>query len=168
MSIYIITQEEQNKTNLALCQALNVQYTEIPSGDILIDAQQKFGTLKGFKWSEESKKTRSNSKKGLFCYYDPTTFQESWHRNAPEGLIKGRNPNKIHGGKIGIYNAERSRKISEVNKGRQVWNKNKTHSDDTKIKMSNSAKMRPLICCTLCKKEIKGSNNFMQHIRGRH
>jgi hypothetical protein len=66
----------------------------------MIDSYQKFGILKGFKWSEESKESLSNSKKGLFCYYDPTTFQESWHENPPEGLIKGRNPNKKYGGKI--------------------------------------------------------------------
>jgi hypothetical protein len=168
MTIYIITQDEQNRTNLALCSLFDVYNNTQVLEDIILNTKSSSWPTRGFKWSEESKLNQSKSRIGLICCYDPLTLSERCLKSVPEGMIKGRSPKTKHGGKLGIYNTERSHKISEATKGRPVWNKGTTHSSDTKSKMSELAKRRPVICCIQCQKEIKGVSNFMQHLKAKH
>lgn len=169
MNIYIITKEEQHSTNEALCKKFNIENAVNCNEDfILTQIEGQIGPAHGLKWSKDSKLKLANSKRGLFCYYDPITLKESWHKDTPSYLIKGRSPKTKHGGKIGEYNNERNLKISASNKGRNVWNKGITHSEKTKHKMSELAILRPVICCIQCQKAVKGNSNFLQHLRAKH
>lgn len=74
---------------------------------------------------------------------------------------------KIHGGttlgkKLGPASEERKRKISEANKGhkRRLGSK---HSNETKSKMSEAAKNRPLLKCPKCGKEMQKANLSRYH-----
>jgi hypothetical protein len=53
-------------------------------------------------------------------------------------------------------------------KGKKRPELQKSHSTDSKVKMSIVCKNRPKTSCVLCKKVISGQSNFLQHYKFNH
>jgi hypothetical protein len=160
----------------SLCEILNITFIETP--DIsdqeliktpvdAISARTGWGKA-GVKRLPESNKLQSEAQKGKKWCHNPITFEEKLTHNIPTDWLLGRNPSKLHGGRLGVYNKSRSDKISASLKGRTSWNTGIGHSDETKEKFKSIAINRPMFSCPHCNKQIKGESNLKQHIRGRH
>jgi len=72
------------------------------------------------------------------------------------------------------YTEEQKRNISLSKKGKPSLFKGikrkptGPHKEDSKKKMSESCKNRPKTCCIICKREISGQSNFIQHLKFSH
>jgi hypothetical protein len=71
-------------------------------------------------------------------------------------------PNSTLGQKNKPCSEERKRKISEANKGKDRGPRG-PRSDETKNKMSNSAKNRPLFNCSVCGKAVQKQTLALYH-----
>ena len=160
----------------SLCEILNISFEEIPNlsdqelikiPEDAISARTGWGKP-GVKRLPESNKLQSEAQKGKKWCHDPISLQEKLTHDIPLGWVLGRNPLKQHGGRLGVYDAARAKKISDSNKGRTSWNTGIGHSEETKEKFKAIAINRPIFSCPHCDKKIKGKSNLTQHIRGRH
>jgi hypothetical protein len=115
MLIYSITQEDFDKTNKALSEALDVEYSYIEVGTTYFNTtngSRKVSTkgTTGFKFTDESKQKMSSSHKGK-------TYR------------------------LGTKHSEESKKrISEACKGRKLTEEHKQKLRDSKLRFSNKSK----------------------------
>jgi hypothetical protein len=125
MNIYILTQEQFNKTNKALSEYFGVEYTYIDVGDQEIEYERngRGGKTKGttgFKYTEEQRKSMSVSRKG-----------------KPNGLL-GKKLSEEH--KQRISQSKRGSKWSEETRKKMTESrKNQKHTEETKQKMKEIA-----------------------------
>lgn len=127
--------------------------------------------FKGKTHSDETKRKMSDSQKG-HSRNTPNTVEKildsrSWYSHSDETKKKISESNK---GKTVVHTKESKRKISESLKGRvspmkgkQAWNKGKTHSDETKARLSKAANNRARVECPHCGKSVTPGNFSRWH-----
>jgi predicted SprT family Zn-dependent metalloprotease len=83
-------------------------------------------------------------------------------RKRTEARIKNGNSRPTLGKKLPPASEERKRKISEANKGNS-YRAGCFHSEDTKLKMSETARARPVISCKKCGKSMVKASLVRYH-----
>jgi hypothetical protein len=164
------------KFSSSLCDILNISHEPLPHlsdqelskiPDDAINGKNGWGKS-GFKRLDESNRLQSQAQKGKIWCHDPVTLEEKLTHNMPADWVRGRSPKTKHGGRLGVYDENRFKKMSNSLKGRKIWNTGIGHSENTKNKLRCNALNRPIFVCPHCEKSIKGESNLNQHIRGRH
>lgn len=121
MNIYIVTQEQFDKTNKALSECFGVPYVYIETGDVEIEYEHngwggKTKGTTGYRYTEEQKKAMSVCRKG-----------------KSNGLL-GKKLSEEH--KQKISESKKGSKWSEETREKMIpLRKNQKHSEETKEKM---------------------------------
>lgn len=129
MNIYTLTTEDFQKTNKALSQALGVDYVEIHVENVSFEyircgyGGKTIGTT-GFKFSEESKKKMSESRKGKQTWLGKTHTEET--------------KRKISEFKLGTKLSEETKKKMSITRQSKKFK----HTEESKQKMRELALKR--------------------------